>query len=212
VQKPSIPGYELLEELGRGGMGVVYKARQIRLKRAVALKMILDGDYSNTEQKNRFRIEAEAVAKLQHPRIIQIFETGEVDGRPYFSMEYVDGNNLAKKLAGAPMPPRDAAELVESLARAMHVAHESGIIHRDLKPANILLTSDGSPKITDFGLAKKLEDAGQTQAGAIMGTPSYMAPEQANGSKEVGPAADVYALGAILYELMTGRPAAISCR
>jgi eukaryotic-like serine/threonine-protein kinase len=148
------------------------------------------------------------VARLQHPNIVQIFEVGEHDGHPYFSLEFVDGGSLAQKLDGTPLPPQQAARLVETLARAMHAAHQAGVVHRDLKPANVLLTADGTPKITDFGLAKKLDsDAGQTQSGAIMGTPSYMAPEQAGGkSKEIGPAADTYALGAILYELLTGRP------
>jgi eukaryotic-like serine/threonine-protein kinase len=203
-----IGDYELLEELGRGGMGVVYKARQSKLNRLVALKMILAGEYAGEREIARFRTEAEAVARLQHPNIVQIFEVGEHDGHPYFSLEFVDGGSLAQKLDGTPLPPQKAARLVETLARAMYAAHQAGIVHRDLKPANVLLTADGTPKITDFGLAKKLDGgAGQTQSGAIMGTPSYMAPEQAGGkSKEIGPAADTYALGAILYELLTGRP------
>ncbi len=203
-----IGDYELLEELGRGGMGVVYKARQGKLRRLVALKMILAGEYAGERELARFRTEAEAVARLQHPNIVQIFEVGEHDGHPYFSLEFVDGGSLAQKLDGTPLPPQQAARLVETLARAMHAAHQAGVVHRDLKPANVLLTSDGTPKITDFGLAKRLDgDAGQTQSGAIMGTPSYMAPEQASGkSKEIGPAADTYALGAILYECLTGRP------
>jgi WD40 repeat protein/tRNA A-37 threonylcarbamoyl transferase component Bud32 len=203
-----IGDYELLEELGRGGMGVVYKARQSKLNRLVALKMILAGEYAGDKEVARFRTEAEAVARLQHPNIVQIFEVGEHDGHPYFSLEFVDGGSLAQQLDGTPLPPQQAARLVETLARAMHAAHQAGVVHRDLKPANVLLTADGTPKITDFGLAKKLGDAaGPTGSNAIMGTPSYMAPEQAGGgSKEVGPAADVYALGAILYELLTGRP------
>jgi WD40 repeat protein/tRNA A-37 threonylcarbamoyl transferase component Bud32 len=203
-----IGDYELLDELGRGGMGVVYKARQGKLNRLVALKMILAGEYVGEKDVARFRTEAEAVARLQHPNIVQIFEVGEHDGHPYFSLEFVDGGSLAQKLDGTPLPPQKAARLMETLARAMHAAHQAGVVHRDLKPANVLLTADGTPKITDFGLAKKLDaDAGQTQSGAIMGTPSYMAPEQAGGkSKEIGPAADTYALGAILYELLTGRP------
>jgi len=203
-----IGDYELLEELGRGGMGVVYKARQSKLNRLVALKMILAGEYAGEKELARFRSEGEAVARLQHPNIVQIFEVGEHGGHPYFSLEFVDGGSLAQKLDGTPLPPRPAARLVETLARAMHAAHQAGVIHRDLKPANVLLAVDGTPKITDFGLAKKLDDAaGPTASNAIMGTPSYMAPEQAGGgSKEVGPAADVYALGAILYELLTGRP------
>jgi hypothetical protein len=189
-------------------MGVVYQARQTALKRLVALKMILAGAHAGPEQLARFRAEAEAVARLQHPNVVQIYEVGELEGQPYFSLEYVDGGSLAQQLKGAALPERRAAELTEHLARAMQAAHEKGIIHRDLKPANVLLTRDGTPKITDFGLAKQLDEAAeQTQSGAIMGTPCYMAPEQAEGkTREVGPAADVYALGAILYELLTGGP------
>jgi eukaryotic-like serine/threonine-protein kinase len=209
-----IGDYELLEELGRGGMGVVYKARQSKLNRLVALKMILAGEYAGERDIARFRTEAEAVARLQHPNIVQIFEVGEHDGHPYFSLEFVDGGSLAQKLDGTPLPPQQAAWLVETLARAMHAAHQAGVVHRDLKPANVLLTADGTPKITDFGLAKKVggepgasAPGGLTASNAIMGTPSYMAPEQAGGnSNKVGPTADVYALGAILYELLTGRP------
>lgn len=208
---PSLPaaaGYEILCELGRGGMGVVYKARQAKLNRLVALKMILAGGHAGEADLARFRIEAEAVARLRHPNIVQIHEVGEHDGRPFFSLEFVEGGSLAGRLDDTPLPPRQAAELVETLGRAMQAAHEAGILHRDLKPANVLLTADGVPKVTDFGLAKKLEEsAGPTASGAVMGTPSYMAPEQASGSsKGVGPAADVYALGAILYEMLTGRP------
>jgi WD40 repeat protein/predicted Ser/Thr protein kinase len=205
---PDVPGYELLEELGRGGMGVVYKARHLKLDRPVALKMLAAGRYAGPKELDRFRTEAEAVARLQHPNIVQVYEVGEADRRPYFAMEFVDGGNLDKKLAGTPLPPAEAARLAETLARAMHYAHERGIVHRDLKPANVLLAADGTPKVTDFGLAKRLDGgAGVTASGAIVGTPSYMAPEQARGKgKEVGPAADVYALGAILYELLTGRP------
>jgi hypothetical protein len=205
---PSVTGYEILGVLGRGGMGVVYKARHLQLKRLVALKMILAGGHADAGELARFRTEAEAVARLQHANIVQIHEVGEQNGLPYFSLEFVDGGNLAQKINGTPLPARQAAELMEVLARAIHAAHQKGIIHRDLKPANVLLTSDGKPKITDFGLAKKLDDAaGQTASGAIMGTPSYMSPEQAGGKvKEIGPASDVYALGAILYELLTGRP------
>jgi WD40 repeat protein len=221
-----------VEELGRGGMGVVYKARQTALKRLVALKMILAGGHAGQKELARFRTEAEAVARLQHPNIVQIHEIGEHDGLPFFSLEYCAGGSLAKLLAGTPFSPGEAAHLVETLARAMDHAHKHQIVHRDLKPANVLLVpgqeqkaagrdpeNDDSlsgerspltaftPKITDFGLAKKLDDAGQTATGAVMGTPSYMAPEQANGeTKEVGPLADVYALGAILYECLTGRP------
>jgi WD40 repeat protein len=204
----SPPGYELLDELGRGGMGVVYKARHIALNRLVALKMILAGGHASDEELVRFHAEAEAVARLQHPNVVQIHEVGEHDGRPFFSLEFVDGGNLARQLDGKPQPARRAAELIQALARAMHAAHQRGIVHRDLKPANILLTADGTPKITDFGLAKQLDSQkGLTQSGAILGTPSYMAPEQADGKRrDVGPATDVYALGAILYEMLTGRP------
>jgi WD40 repeat protein/Flp pilus assembly protein TadD len=205
---PVIDGYEILEVLGRGGMGVVYKARQIRLNRLVAVKMILAGRQADAEERHRFRREAEAIARLQHPNIVQIHEIGETDNTPFFSLEYVSGGSLASQLDGTPWPVQRAAKLVEVLARANHAAHEQAVIHRDLKPANILLLPDGTPKITDFGLAKKLDDSTlQTQSGAIVGTPSYMAPEQASGQgRRIGPAADVYALGAILYELITGRP------
>jgi tetratricopeptide (TPR) repeat protein len=205
---PTVPGYEILRELGRGGMGVVYQARQTKLDRLVALKMILAGEYAGSEQVSRFRSEAEAVARLQHPNIVQIHEVGEHEGQPYFALEYVEGGSLAQRLAGMLPPAREAAQLVETVARAVDYAHQRGIIHRDLKPANVLLTPDGLPKITDFGLAKRLDiSPGQTQSGEILGTPSYMAPEQTLGqSQVVGPAADTYALGAILYEAMTGRP------
>ena len=202
-----IPGYEILGELGRGGMGVVYKARQTKLNRIVAVKMVLAGGHASSADLDRFLGEAEAVARMQHPQIVQIFETGQIDGLPYFALEFVEGGSLAGKLDGTPLPPHEAAKLVGLLAGGMHYAHRQGIVHRDLKPANVLLTKDGTPKITDFGLAKKVEGgSGLTQSGAIMGTPSYMAPEQAGGKKGVGPAADVYALGAILYECLTGRP------
>jgi serine/threonine-protein kinase len=204
---PRVPGYEVLGELGSGGMGVVYKARDARLKRLVALKMILSGPHARPEERERFRREAEAVARLQHPNVVQIYEVGEQDGRPYLALEYVGGGSLAGRLGGRPLPPDDAARLVRSLALAVHAAHLRGIVHRDLKPANVLLTEDGTPKVTDFGLAKRLDEAGQTQTGAVLGTPNYMAPEQALGdSRAVGPHTDVHALGAILYELLTGRP------
>jgi WD40 repeat protein/predicted Ser/Thr protein kinase len=206
--QPSIPGYEVIRELGRGGMGVVYLARQTGLQRLVALKMILAAEYSRPRDRERFRREAEAVARLEHPNLVKIYETGENDSRPYFSMEYVEGGRLSDSLRGTPVPPRRAAQLVETLARATHAAHERGVIHRDLTPSNVLLTAEGEPKIVDFGLAKLTQSGTRrTATGDILGTPSYMAPEQATGqSKEVGPAADVYALGAILYDLLTGRP------
>jgi WD40 repeat protein len=206
---PAVPGYEVLQELGRGGMGVVYAAWQSGLSRTVALKMILAGGHAGPEELARFRIEAEAVARLHHPHIVQVHDIGAHEGRPYIALEYVDGGSLARQLSGTPWPARRAAELAETLARAIQHAHGQGVVHRDLTPANVLLTRAGLPKVTDFGLAKVLVGAGPTltQTGAILGTPSYMAPEQAAGkSKEVGPAADVYALGAILYECLTGRP------
>jgi WD40 repeat protein/tRNA A-37 threonylcarbamoyl transferase component Bud32 len=226
---PAIPGYVITGVLGHGGMGIVYQARHVKLNRVVALKMILSGGHA--ADLARFRGEAEAVARLQHPGIVQIFEIGEWNGQPFFSLEFVDGGSLAQKLAGIPQPSLPAAHLVESLARAMAFAHQRGIVHRDLKPANILLQKDEGgrmkdeseagpdssvilhpssfrPKITDFGLAKRVENENRlTASGAILGTPSYMAPEQAEGkSKAIGPAADIYALGAILYEMLTGRP------
>jgi eukaryotic-like serine/threonine-protein kinase len=205
---PAIDGYEILGELGRGGMGVVYRARHVLLNRPCVLKMILAGGYADASAVARFRAEAEAVARLQHPNIVQIHHTGVVAGLPFFELEYVEGGSLDRRLDGTPWPPRRAAELAEALARGVAEAHRQGIVHRDLKPGNVLLAADGTPKVTDFGLAKSLAgDSGLTQTGAIVGTPDYMAPEQAEGrAKEVGPLADVYALGAILYELLTGRP------
>jgi WD40 repeat protein len=211
---PAVRGYEILGQLGRGGMGVVYRARQRDVRRVVALKMILAGGDARPEVVARFRTEIEAVARLQHPHIVQIHEVGAQDGRPYFSMEFADDGSLAQKLAGIPLPFRRAAQLLEMLARAIHHAHERGVVHRDLTPSNVLMMADGTPKITDFGLAKILlgepevtTPGRQTQSGAILGTPSYMPPEQAAGrNKEIGPAGDVYALGAILYEMLTGRP------
>jgi hypothetical protein len=202
-----IPGYEMEAVLGRGGMGIVYKARHLALNRTVALKMLLAGEYSGPHERARFQREAEAVAGLCHANIVQVYEVGVQEGRPYFTMELVDGGTLGQRLAAAPLPLGWTAELVALLAEAVSVAHCSGIIHRDLKPANILLTANGVPKISDFGLARRLngEDA-LTWTGTALGTPSYMAPEQASGTGPVGPAADVYGLGAILYELLTGRP------
>jgi hypothetical protein len=210
-----LPGYEILRELGRGGMGVVYQARHIQLNRIVALKMILSGACAGAADLARFRTEAEAIARLQHPHIVQIFEISEYDGKPYISLEYCGGGSLEKRLDGQPLPIRDAVTLVEKLARAVQHAHDRGILHRDLKPGNVLLTgtpetplAECEPRITDFGLAKLIgEGVGRTVSGAVLGTPSYMAPEQAGGhSGAVGPAADVYALGVLLYELLTGRP------
>jgi tetratricopeptide (TPR) repeat protein len=206
--------YGILRVLGAGGMGVVFAAQQDRPRRVVALKLIAPASLVKGERLARFRAETELIARLQHPNIVPILEVGEQGGRPYFTMEYLAGGNLAQKLAVAPLTPRAAAELGRTLARAVQFAHEQGIVHRDLKPANVLLTTTGAPKIADFGLAKQLEgEAGadatrnQTESGVILGTPSYIAPEQALGrSQEIGPACDVYALGAILYETLTGRP------
>ncbi|MDZ4781932.1 MAG: protein kinase [Planctomycetia bacterium] len=201
--------YELIEELGRGGMGVVYKARQIGVRRVVALKLILAGEHAGKDRCARFEAEAEIVGRLAHPNIVQIYEVGNDQGRPYLSLEFVDGGSLDRKLNGTPMPPRDAASLLTVICQAIHHAHKRGVIHRDLKPANILLTADGTPKVADFGLAKRLFDdqSGQTASGAMLGTPSYMAPEQALGdSRDSGAASDIYALGAILYEMLSGRP------
>jgi urea transport system substrate-binding protein len=186
-------------------MGVVYHARQVSLERPVALKMILAGDHAGDEDRQRFRAEAVAVARLRHPNIVQIYDVGEADGHAYFGMEYVEGGNLAGK---QDWTPETAATMVEKLARAVHHAHTQQVVHRDLKPANVLLTADGEPKVSDFGLAKRLDTSiGNTKTGDILGTPAYMAPEQAAGrGKQVGPAADVWAIGAILYRLLTGRP------
>jgi serine/threonine protein kinase len=219
-----VGNHEILGEIGRGGMGVVYKARQLGLNRLVALKMILAGADAGQRERTRFRAEAEAAARLQHPNIVQIHEIGEHDGRPFLALEYVVGGSLEEKLTGEPWPATDAARLIETLARAMQHAHERGVVHRDLKPANVLLVSGGvvnQPKITDFGLARRLPvrdtaaesptaqpaPTAQTRSGAIVGTPAYMAPEQAAAdSRNIGPAADIYALGAMLYELLTARP------
>ena len=205
---PRIPGYEVQEVLGRGGMGIVYKARQLRLNRIVALKMLLAGAHAGPESRGRFLREAEAVAALRHPNIVQIYELGDHEGQPYFTMEFAEGGNLAQRSGSVPQPPREASSLVATLAQAVETAHRGGIVHRDLKPSNVLLTVDGTPKISDFGLARRMEEeANLTWTGFAVGTPSYMAPEQAEARSHTwGPAADIYTLGVILYELLTGRP------
>jgi YD repeat-containing protein len=207
AEVPAVPGYEILGELGRGGMGVVYKARQTKLNRFVALKMVLHGSHASPADLERFLAEGMAVAQLQHPHIVQIYEIGQHAGLPFFSLEYVEGSTLAERLRQGPLPPREAARLAQTLALAMAYAHGRGLIHRDLKPSNVLLAADGTPRITDFGLAKKVAGGSHlTAPGAVLGTPSYMAPEQAEARKEVTPLCDVYALGALLYEMVTGRP------
>lgn len=228
-QWPGLDGYELLEELGRGGMGVVYRAREVASSRPVALKLIRDASLASSADRARFRVEAEAASLVRHPHVVELYEVGERNGQPFLAMELVEGGNLARFLRGRAVPSADAAEFVLALARAIHVAHEQRIIHRDLKPANILLSkasadrvagspdaafargtfSGWQPKISDFGLAKRLdgESTAFTQVGEVLGSASYMAPEQAAGrNQDVGVAADVYAVGAILYELLTGAP------
>jgi hypothetical protein len=197
-----VGGYRVLRVLGTGGMGVVFLAEQERPRRLVALKMILAGAGADRQRLARFRAEAEVLGRLQHPHIVQVHEVGEQDGLPYFAMEYVAGGSLAQRLATSPLPDREAAQLLATLAGAVQAAHEQGFVHRDLKPSNVLLAADRTPKIGDFGLAKHLGEGldpsspgYQTESGALLGTPNYMAPEQAAGSGQVGPPADVYALG-----------------
>ncbi len=200
-------GYDLLEEIGRGGMGVVYKAWDEALQRHVALKMILRGIHATAADQGRFRSEAQSAGGLAHPNIVPIYQVGEHDGQAYFSMKYVAGRTLAALMADKPLHPRDAARYMIAIARAVQHAHENGILHRDLKPSNILIDEHDQPLVTDFGLAKRVEGGDtMTRTGAIVGTPSYMAPEQAEGAKHPTAACDVYSLGAILYELLTGRP------
>jgi formylglycine-generating enzyme required for sulfatase activity len=207
---PEIPGYEILGICGHGGMGVVYRARQLGANRLVALKMLRAVEHASPTDRLRFQIETEAVARLQHAHIVQLYEVGEVRGQPFFSLEFCDGGTLTEQLKKQRPTPREAAALIETLARAMHYAHLRGVVHRDLKPGNVLLTgAERVAKITDFGLAKRIDAEARevSQSGAIMGTAAYMAPEQAAGKvRDTGPAADVYALGALLYECLTGRP------
>jgi formylglycine-generating enzyme required for sulfatase activity len=207
---PEVPGYEILGIYGHGGMGVVYRARQVLANRLVALKMIRALEHASPTDRLRFQIETEAVARLQHPHIVQLYEVGEVRGQPFFSLEFCDGSTLTEQLKKRRPTPREAAQLIETLAQAMHYAHLRGVVHRDLKPGNVLLAgTERVAKITDFGLAKRIDAEARdvSQSGAIMGTASYMAPEQASGKvRDTGPAADVYALGALLYECLTGRP------
>jgi serine/threonine protein kinase len=200
--------FELLHELGHGGMGIVYKARQKDLNRIVALKMILRSQLNSAEVVRRFHAEARTAAGLHHPNITAVYEAGQIHGQPYIAMQYVCGPSLANRLRHGPLPPETAARIVAAVARAVDYLHQHGIVHRDLKPGNILLDEQGQPYVTDFGLAKLLEGGThKTTSGAILGTPSYMAPEQAAGqSGQVGPLSDVYSIGAILYECLTGRP------
>jgi len=209
VPQATFGDYELIVEIARGGMGVVYKARQTSLNRIVALKMILTGRLAGEDDLFRFKTEAEAAAKLQHANIVAVYNVGDVDGQHYFSMEYIDGQTLAQRLGRGPLPSRTAAAYLRQIARAVDYAHRQGVLHRDIKPSNILIDAEDQPHVTDFGLAKRLGDgdAGHTRTGAVLGTPSYMAPEQAGGRiKDQGPWTDVYGLGAVLYELLTGRP------
>ena len=208
AQRPHLSGYEVQDELGRGGMGVVYRAWDQRLHRPVAIKMLLAGDFARPDERERFEREAEAAAGLRHANIVQVYHVGDHDGRPYFTMEFIEGGSLAERVAVAPLSAGAAAVLLATLAEAVQAAHDRGIVHRDLKPGNVLLTADGAPKIADFGLARRMDDrAGLTRSGVPLGTPNYMAPEQALGlTCSIGSAADVYALGAILYEALTGRP------
>lgn len=207
LQAQRVGNHVLLEEVGRGGMGVVYRARQGELGRIVALKRLLLGGSASPSSLARFRAEAEAVARLSHPHIVPVHDVGEDEGQPYFVMTYIEGTTLALRLADAPLSPAEGARLLTRVCRAVHYAHSQGILHRDLKPSNILIDLEGQPYVSDFGLAKQFDsEAGLTESGAILGTPSYMAPEQASkGRGPVGPASDVYGLGAILYQMLTGK-------
>ena len=199
--------YELLEELGRGGMGVVYLARQMNLNRQLAVKMILRGPLASQGDRERFLAEAQAAARLDHVGIVPVYQVGEEGGRMYFSMKYIKGPTLSDLLQAGPLPPQTAAQLLAKVCRAIDFAHQSGVLHRDLKPSNILIDEDGEPHVTDFGLAKRITDPhNMTNSGAVVGTPAYMSPEQAAGNRSVGPISDVYSLGAILYHMLTGQP------
>lgn len=204
----TIGDYELLEEVGRGGMGVVFRARQLSLDREVAIKMILRGRLASESDLKRFLAEAAATARLVHSGIVPVYEAGDIDGRPFFSMQFIEGETLAERAARGPLPQREAARIISSVARAVQFAHEQGFVHRDLKPSNILLSRDGQVLITDFGLAKEHgSDVDLTRSGMLVGTPAYMSPEQAGGRRELlGPATDIYSLGAMLYFTLTGRP------
>jgi serine/threonine protein kinase len=203
----SFGAYELIAELGRGGMGVVYRASQPSLGRTVALKAILRGELASAADVARFRAEAEAAARLDHPHIVPVHEVGEHEGQPYFTMKLIEGTTLSALLSGGPLPPRRAAGILAPVCRAIHHAHRHGVLHRDLKPSNILIDQGGKPHVTDFGLAKRLSaKESLTRSGAVLGTPCYMAPEQAAGRNAPSPAADIYSLGAILYQMLTGRP------
>jgi len=212
VAGESLPGrigdYEFLAEIGRGGMGVVYLARQISLDREVAVKMILRGQLATPADRQRFRFEAEAAARLHHPGIVPVYEVGELNGQPFYSMKYVAGETLAQRLGRGPLPGREAARVIAKVARAVHFAHSQGVLHRDLKPSNILLDTTGEPHVVDFGLAKRAAAGDSlTRTGSILGTPAYMAPEQAAGDRGIlGPGTDVFSLGSILYHAVTGRP------
>lgn len=204
--RPEIPGYRFVRLLGQGGMGVVFEAIQESLERPVAIKVISQS-YSNEESRRRFLTEARALAAVPHPNIVAVYDFGEREGAPYLVMEYCPGGSLSQRLGGTPMSSQPAASLMGQIALGVQAAHTAGILHRDLKPGNILFTADGTPKITDFGLARLGErSAGATMIGAVMGTPSYMSPEQAQGLSDLGPTTDVYSLGATLYECLTGRP------